>query len=118
MFLPHRFFTCSIRSRLVTFWWSGPGVTTKTKRDNTELRGALSKYFEAPVLELRVNGDKSDFSEEKITPQLARGLFSTVTEFRLARQYDRDSQANDYIKQLEALNLNGGGATGGAGATE
>jgi hypothetical protein len=92
----------SIRSKLITFWWSGAGVTTRTKRENTEIRSALSRYFEAPTLELRVNGDRADFTPERIEPELRKHV--AATEFRFGA-YDRDSQANDYIAQLVALGL-------------
>lgn len=122
---------CSIRSKLVTFWWAGAAVTTKIKRDNTELRSALSKYFVAPTLELRVNGDRADLSEGRVVPELRKHV--AASEFKFG-EYCRDAQADDYIAQLAALNIsadeaaaaNGGvaaaaaavsaGAKGGAGA--
>lgn len=107
----------------MTFWWSGSAVTTKIKRDNTELRSALSKYFTAPTLELRVNGDRADLSEARVVPELRKHV--AATEFKFG-EYCRDSQADDYVAQLAALNIsadeaaaaNGGAAAaaGGAGA--
>lgn len=96
-------------------------MTTKIKRDNTELRSALSKYFVAPTLELRVNGDRADLSEARVVPELLKHV--AATEFKFG-EYCRDSQADDYVAQLAALNIsadeaaaaNGGAAKGGAGA--
>jgi hypothetical protein len=84
-------------------------VPTKAKRDTTEVRSALAKYFTPPTLELRINGDRAMMSEASVTAALSKAV--AATEF-VYGQYTRDEQAEDYIVQLLAE-----GAPSAAGLT-
>lgn len=88
----------SLRAKLISFTWSGPSVPHKTRLRSSAALGAVGKYFAAPALELRLQGDAGDLSESHISARLSASSHA-AGEYRYGF-YSLEAQADDFAAQL------------------